>query len=124
MKGRNKAAITLLALHLLLMVYSASGILSKTAAKSEAFSWPWLILMGGVFLILAVYAIGWQQIIKRLPLTTASANKAVTVVWGIVWGALFFDEAISLGKLLGAALIIGGVVLFVKADEEEAWGEK
>lgn len=80
--------------------------------------------MGGVFLILAVYAIGWQQIIKRLPLTTAFANKAVTVVWGIVWGALFFDEAISLGKLLGAALIIGGVVLFVKADEEEAWGEK
>ena len=124
MKGRNKAAITLLALHLLLMVYSASGILSKTAAKSETFSWPWLILMGGVFFILAVYAIGWQQIIKRLPLTTAFANKAVTVVWGIVWGALFFDEAVSLGKLLGAALIIGGVVLFVKADEEEAWGEK
>lgn len=124
MKGRNKAAITLLALHLLLMVYSVSGILSKTAAKSETFSWPWLILMGGVFFILAVYAIGWQQIIKRLPLTTAFANKAVTVVWGIVWGALFFDEAVSLGKLLGAALIIGGVVLFVKADEEEAWGEK
>lgn len=124
MKGRNKAAITLLALHLLLMVYSVSGILSKTAAKSETFSWPWLILMGGVFFILAVYAIGWQQIIKRLPLTTAFANKAITVVWGIVWGALFFDEAVSLGKLLGAALIIGGVVLFVKADEKEAWGEK
>ena len=124
MKGRNKAAITLLALHLLLMVYSVSGILSKTAAKSETFSWPWLILMGGVFFILAVYALGWQQIIKRLPLTTAFANKAITVVWGIVWGALFFDEAVSLGKLLGAALIIGGVVLFVKADEKEAWGEK
>lgn len=124
MKGKNKTALTLLALHLLLMLYSASGILSKTAAKNQAFSWPWLILMGGVFVILAVYAIGWQQIIKRLPLTTAFANKAVTVVWGIVWGALFFDEAVSLGKLLGAALIIGGVVLFVKADGEEARGEK
>ena len=70
-------------------------------------------------MILAVYALGWQQIIKRLPLTTAFANKAVTVVWGIVCGALFFGEAITPGKLAGAALIIGGVVLFVKADGEE-----
>ncbi|WP_418668389.1 DMT family transporter [Allofournierella sp.] len=124
MKGRNKTALTLLALHLLLMVYSASGILSKNAAKSQAFSWPWLLLMGGVFLILAVYAVGWQQVIKRLPLTTAFANKAVTVVWGIVWGALFFKEAITPGKLLGAALIIAGVVLFVKADGEEMRDEK
>ena len=64
------------------------------------------------------------KIIKRLPLTTAFANKAITVVWGIVWGALFFDETITPGKLLGAALIIGGVVLFVKADREERPDEK
>lgn len=121
---KNKTAATLFFLHLLLMVYSASGILSKNAAKSQAFSWPWLLLMGGVFLILAVYAVGWQQIIKRLPLTTAFANKAVTVVWGIVWGAMFFGEAITPGKLLGAALIIAGVVLFVKADGEEMRDEK
>ena len=49
-------------------------------------------------------AIGWQQVIKRIPLTTAFANKAVTVVWGLVWGALFFREAVTPGKLLGAAL--------------------
>lgn len=124
MRGKNKTALTLLALHLLLMVYSASGILSKNAAKSPALSWPWLLLMGGVFLILAVYAVGWQQVIKRLPLTTAFANKAVTVVWGIVWGALFFGEAVTAGKLAGAALIIAGVVLFVKADGEEKRDEK
>ena len=35
---------------------------------------------------LVAYAFGWQQVIKHLPLTTAYANKAVTVVWGILLG--------------------------------------
>lgn len=72
----------------------------------------------GVLAILGIYAIGWQQIIKRMPLTTAFANKAVTVVWGIIWGFLFFHEEITLGKLLGAALVISGIVLYVTADKE------
>ena len=78
---------------------------------------------GTVILLLGVYAIGWQQVIKRIPLTTAFANKAVTVVWGLVWGALFFHEAVTPGKLLGAALVIAGVILFERADGEAAESE-
>ena len=71
-----------------------------------------------IIILLGFYAIGWQQIIKRLPLTTAFANKAVTVVWGIIWGALFFHESITIGKVVGAALVITGVVIYAKADGE------
>ena len=78
---------------------------------------------GTVILLLGVYAIGWQQVIKRIPLTTAFANKAVTVVWGLVWGALFFHEAVTPGKLLGAVLVIAGVILFERADGEAAESE-
>lgn len=111
---------TLFALHMLLMVYSTSGILSKLAAGKDFLSWEFIGLYAGVIALLGVYAIGWQQILKRLPLTTAFSNKAVTIVWGIVWGALFFSEAITLGKCLGALLIIAGVVLFSVADGELA----
>lgn len=121
---QNKRALTLLALHLLLAVYSFSGYFSKKAAAEPFLSLPFLLLYGGMLAILVVYALGWQQIIKRLPLTTAFANKAVTVVWGIVWGALFFGEAVTAGKLAGAALIIAGVALFVRADGEEKRDEK
>lgn len=109
----------LLLLHLLLMVYSASGILSKLAANAEFLSLRFCLCYAGIIGLLGVYAIGWQQIIKRMDLTTAFANKAVTVVWGIVWGALFFSEAITVGKLIGAALVILGVVLYVQADAGE-----
>ena len=70
-----------------------------------------------IIVLLGVYAIGWQQVIKRIPLTTAFANKAVTVVWGIVWGWFFFGESITPGKLIGAGMVIAGVVLFAKSDE-------
>lgn len=113
---------TLFALHLLLMVYSTSGILSKLAAGVDFLSWQFVALYAGIIALLGVYAIGWQQILRRMPLTSAFSNKAVTIVWGIVWGALFFSEPITVGKVIGAALIIAGVVLFAHADGEEQGG--
>ena len=110
---------TLFALHLMLMLYSMSEICSKKAAGESFLSVRFCLYYGTVILLLGVYAIGWQQIIKRLPLTTAFANKAVTVVWGIIWGAVFFHEKITLGKLLGAAIVIAGVVLYVLSDKQE-----
>lgn len=106
----------LFALHLLLMMYSISGICSKLAADVDFLSWKFVGLYSCILIILGLYAIGWQQILKRMPLTSAFANKAVTIVWGIIWGAVFFGESVTLLKLLGAALIICGVVLFSYAD--------
>lgn len=67
--------------------------------------------------ILGVYAIAWQQIIKHIPLTTAFCNKAVGIVWGIMWGALIFKEAIKWNMILGAVIVIAGVIIVVTADE-------
>lgn len=106
----------LILLHVLLMVYSIECILGKTAANKDFLSLEWCFLYGGVLIILALYALGWQQIIKRMPLTSAYANKAITTVWGLVWGVLFFKEKITLGKLLGIVLIVVGVILFSLSD--------
>lgn len=109
-------ARSLLGLHLLLALYSVTNIFSKLASEQDFLSWQFVLYYGCVLLILAIYAVGWQQAIKRMPLTTAYANKAVTVVWGIVFGTLFFGEAITIGKLAGAALIVAGVVWFGVED--------
>lgn len=105
-------------LHVMLMIYSMSGICSKMAAKESFLSVGFCFYYAIIILLLGFYAIGWQQIIKRLPLTTAFANKAVTVVWGIIWGAVFFHEAITVNKIIGAAMVIAGVVFYAKADGE------
>lgn len=101
-----------LLLHTLLIIYSIGGIFSKKAALESflgaEFSLYYLLLL----LSLVIYALGWQQIIKVLPLSTAFANKAITVVWGLVWGKLIFDENITVGKLIGIGFIVAGIVLF------------
>jgi len=105
-----------LSLHLFLMIYSTGGILSKLAAGQAFLSLPFILFYGLEILILAFYAIGWQQFIKRMPLSVAYANKAVTVVWGCIWGVVIFREQLSVGKLVGGLLVLCGVALYGFAD--------
>ena len=48
----------------------------------------------------------------------AYANRAVTIVWGIIWGLLFFNEKLNAGKIIGAVIVIAGVLLYVTESEE------
>ena len=103
----------------MLGIYSLSTVCSKLASQQTPNSVRFILLYGCIIGLLGFYAIVWQQIIKRLPLTTAFANKAVTVVWGIIWGAVFFHERITPGKLLGAAIVIAGVFVYVLSEKQE-----
>ena len=114
----HKNTKTILALNVLLMFFSLGGIFSKLASKQPFLSLKFILCYGALLLIMFVYAIGWQQIIKRLPLTMAYANRAVTIVWGIIWGLLFFNEKLNVGKIIGAVIVIAGVLLYVTESEE------
>ena len=116
MKANIKSYILL---NILLMVYSFSGVCSKMAAGEEMFSFRFILFYGIVIFLLGIYAIFWQQIIKSMPLTVAYANKAITVFWGMIWGLLVFKEKITPGKVIGAALVIAGIILFAMSDREE-----
>ena len=109
----------LIILHILLGVYSLTGVASKYAAGEEFMSVGFLFFYGLVLLGLFIYAFAWQQIIKHMPLITAYANKGVTVIWGIIWGYFIFREEVTVKKLAGAAVIILGVVLIVTGDAAE-----
>ena len=87
------------------------------ASTQPFLSLRFCLCYGGMIAILGVYAIAWQQIIKHMPLTTAFCNKAVEIVWGILWGFLIFKEAIKWNMILGAVIVIAGVIIVVTADE-------
>lgn len=120
----SKNTKTILALNILLIFFSLGGIFSKLASKQSFLSLKFILCYGSLLFIMFVYAIGWQQIIKRLPLTMAYANRAVTIVWGIIWGLLFFNEKLNVGKIIGAVIVIAGVLLYVtESDEGELTGQ-
>lgn len=104
-------------LHLLLFLYSVCSLCSKKASGFDFLSIGFIFFYGLMIALLGLYAIFWQQIIKKLPLTFAFANKAITVIWGMMWGVLVFHEHLSVGKFIGAAVIICGIVLFNYSGE-------
>lgn len=113
MKKINKYVL----LHLLLFFFSFCGVFSKLASNSEFLSLKFFIFYGISIFILGIYAIFWQQILKKIPLTTAFFNKAVTIIWGMIWGIVFFKEAITVNMVIGAIIVLVGVGLVVKDYE-------
>ncbi|MBO4901176.1 MAG: transporter [Lachnospiraceae bacterium] len=115
-KQKKSSVIIWIILHILLAVYTLSGVCSKLAAQEAFLSFRFCAYYGGLLFLLGLYALGWQQIIKRLPLTVAYANKAVSVIWACIYGVLFFGEKITAGKIIGGAVTIAGVVLYALSD--------
>ena len=69
-------------------------------------------------MILGVYAICWQQIIKRFELSIAYANRAMVLVWSLLWAVVIFHDRVTIRNLAGIALVIAGTVIVNTAGEE------
>lgn len=104
-------------LHIILFIYSLAAIFSKLASAKEFLSIGFIFFYTAILVILFIYAVLWQQVLKRLPLNTAYANKSVVIIWGLVWGNFIFKERISTFMILGSILILVGLTLVVTSDE-------
>lgn len=78
-------------------------------------SWSYIWWIAGAIGVMSVYAILWQQIIKRMPLSTAYMFKGTSLIFILLVSVLLFGEAITLNNVIGSVIIIMGIVLFAKA---------
>ncbi len=106
-------------MHFGFLFYSFYTVVGKIASKYDFLSFKFCIIYCILILILFVYAILWQQVLKTIPLSVATANKAVTIVWGMLWSFLFFNEDTSLKKIIGASIIIFGIILLSDTTKQE-----
>jgi len=113
MKSDTKGIVIL---NIVLALYSFLGVFSKKAGLEKFLSGRFFLFYSVVLFGLLIYAIVWQQVLKKVPLIMAYANKAVTVVWGIIWGKLFFGENVSIGKIIGAAIVVIGIIIYALSD--------
>ncbi len=97
------------------VIYSFVAVMAKMAAMSTT-PVQWLLWVGMEVLVLGVYALLWQQVLKKFSLITAMSCKGLVVVISLVWAVVFFHEAIQLNHLIGAALIITGSVVVVQNE--------
>ena len=112
--GRHLTPLSILAIQLGVVIYTGSGICMKMAARPELLSFWGLFWVALCVVDLGVYAIVWQQIIKRFDLSIAYANRAFAIFWSMLWAALLFKEQITPTNLLGVVIIFAGIMLVNK----------
>lgn len=100
------------------LIFALSSLMMKLAGGYPFLSWGFVLCYGGGILLLGVYAIFWQQFLKRMPLSLAYANRAMSMLWTMVLGALFFQETIRWNMILGAVIIGTGILIMVNADDK------
>ena len=103
-------------INILFFIYSLMSVLGKLAARENTFNIRFVVLYGSSLLVMGIYAIFWQQIIKKLPLMVAYANKSIVLIWGMIWGIVFFGETVTIGKMVGLFIVVSGVVLFATSE--------
>lgn len=99
------------------MIYTLSGIAAKNAAFYEPLSWKFLLFYGLEIAVLGVYAILWQQMIKKFDLSVAYANRSMAILWSMLWAVLFFGEAITMKNIIGVIIVLAGTML-INGDED------
>lgn len=106
-------------LQIVFFIYSINSVVAKFASAQEPFSLNFILLYGLELCVLGVYALLWQQQIKRMELSVAYSNKAVVLLWAMVFGALLFKEQITLTKVAGILLVIVGIVVLNSEEVKE-----
>ena len=110
---KNSLRIILI-LQAAVVLYSCSGIAGKFASRFPFLSFGFIACYGLEILALGIYAIVWQQIIKRTELSVAYTNKAMSIFWSMLWSFLIFKEKITWNNLLGVVIIFMGILMVNK----------
>jgi len=97
------------------LIYSISGVVAKSSSGADLYSLPALIRFIAVIAILGIYSVFWQVSLKYIPLSTAFFCKGSVVVFSLIWAVLIFGEKITANNILGAVLIIIGILMMAHA---------
>ena len=97
------------------LIYACTAVFTKMASRNEFLSWNYILWVLGAVLVMGVYALLWQQVIKRIPLSTAYMFKGTSIVFVLLLSVLLFGEHITIANILGSIIIISGIALFAKA---------
>ncbi len=111
---KNKFSVgAFIVLQVALFFVSFGAVCSKMAGRQEFLSVPFFAFYGALIIILFIYAILWQQVLKRISLVIAYACKGISIIYGIIWGIIFFKEEITWNMIAGAVLVLIGVYIFI-----------
>lgn len=103
-------------LQIIIFIYTLATVTAKFASEETFLSFKFILFYGIEIAILGIYALLWQQIIKKFEISIAYANRAMALLWSLVWAVVFFKENITLKNVIGVLIVILGTII-VNRDE-------
>lgn len=94
------------------MLYACVSLFTKYASQQEFVSWNFMLGVMGAVGVMGLYAVLWQQILKRVELSVAYMFKGTSIIFVMLLACLLFGEQITWNNILGTIIIIAGIVLF------------
>ena len=108
---KKVTVFSILLIQAAVIIYTTSSIFSNLSSNYPVMSFKFLLFIFLDLFSLGVYAIFWQQIIKRYDLSLAYANRATAIFWSMIWAAVLFKEGITVANVFGVLIIFAGVML-------------
>lgn len=97
------------------ILYASESIFSKYASMADPLSIQYLLGIMAVVMVLGVYAILWQQILKRVDLSYAYMFKGTSLIFVLLFSTLLFDENLTINNIIGTIVLITGISLYAKS---------
>lgn len=96
------------------LLYACVTLFTKFAAQQEFLSIAYCVGLAGAIGVMGAYAICWQQVLKRIELSTAYMFKGTSLIFVMLLAFAIFGEAITMINIIGACVIIVGIALYAK----------
>ena len=85
------------------------------AALQSTGSLSYLLWFSGAVVIIAVYAFIWQQVLRRMDLSTAYMFKGTTLIFTMLIAALLFGETVTVPNIIGSLIIVCEIVILARS---------
>ena len=99
---------------LVYLFYARISVIMKYTGLQQPLTIEWCVGFVLLVVTLGVYAIAWQQILKRIELGVAYMFKGLSLFFIMLLLALCYGEPITPMKLLSTGIIVMGIVVYAK----------
>lgn len=106
--------VSLVAINLL---YACVSLFTKYASQQEFMSWNYMVGLIAAVGVMGLYAVLWQQVLKRIDLSLAYMFKGTSLIFVMLLAYVLFDEQITWNNIVGAIIIISGIVLYAQSSQ-------
>lgn len=96
------------------LLYACVTLFTKYASQQEFMSVSYCLGLAGAIAVMGAYAIGWQQILKHVELSTAYMFKGTSLIFIMLLAYVLFGEQVTSNNIIGACMIIIGIALYSK----------